>query len=385
VAQDQQQDQSQTQDPAQSQDQPQDQTEDQTEDQGQTQGETQGEDQSAGSSQPAGGSGDQGQTADGSGAEGVQDAAPDPDQVGDSIATGIDSFADQIQTLADDPSLANFINILGPILVDIGLAIAGLVVLVIIVSFIGRWSQRLARVGLRRLKLETTVVNFLSRCAKYAVWIIALPIALELFGVETTSLAAVIGAGGLAIGLALQGSLSNIAAGLMLLMLRPFKIDDWIEIDGEMGVVQDIGIFYTHIDTFLHELVILPNSQVLGAKIQHFTESPSRRIVIPVGVAYGTDLEKAHEVLTEAAASVSKPQEKDLTHDVLLVGFGASSIDFEVRVWCPSREFIYVRTDAILAINKSLADAGITIPFPQRTHSFLEPLRMAREDSESES
>jgi len=339
----------------------------------QAQNPDQGADQAPDSnSDPSAGSGasaDPGSAADG---------APDPDQVGDSIATGIDSFADQIQTLVDDPSLANFINILGPILIDIGLAIAGLVVLVIIVSFVGRWTQRLARVGLRRLKLETTVVNFLSRCAKYAVWIIALPIALELFGVETTSLAAVIGAGGLAIGLALQGSLSNIAAGIMLLMLRPFKIDDWVEIDGEMGIVQDIGIFYTHIDTFLHELIILPNSQVLGAKIQHFTESPSRRIVIPVGVAYGTDLEKARDVLTEAAASVSKPQEKDLTHDVLLVGFGASSIDFEVRVWCPSREFIYVRTDAILAINKALADADINIPFPQRTLSFLEPLRLDR-------
>ena len=171
----------------------------------------------------------------------------------------------------------------------------------------------------------------------------------------------------------------------MLLILRPFKIDDWIELDGEMGVVQDIGIFYTHVDTFMHELVILPNSQVLGSKIQHFTQSPSRRIEIPVGVAYGADLEQAREVLTQAAASVSRPMEPDLTHDVHLVGFGASSIDFNVRVWCPSREFLDVRTNAVLAINKGLADAGITIPFPQRTHSFLEPLRLAREDNEGQS
>lgn len=290
------------------------------------------------------------------------------DQVGSHVASQIDTVSNSFEQFAQDPSLESAVGIFGPLLVDLGLAIGGLILLCVAVSILGRWTQRLTRVGLRRLKLEETVVQFLARASRYALWILAVPIALELFGVKTTSIAAVIGATGLAIGLAMQGSLSNIAAGIMLLALRPFRIGDWVEINDESGIIHDVGIFYTTISTWSNNLVILPNSEVLGAKIEHFTESDTRRVEVPIGVAYGTDLRKAKETLEATARRVSSAGDHD--PDVILTGFGASSIDFEVRVWGPSREFLELRSQAVRAINEALEEAEIDIPFPHRTLIF---------------
>lgn len=292
------------------------------------------------------------------------------DQVGTHVASQIDAVGNSFEQFAQEPTFENAVGVFGPLLVDLGLAIAGLIVLCLAVSILGRWAQRLTRMGLNRLRLEETVVQFLARAARYALWILAVPIALELFGVKTTSIAAVIGATGLAIGLAMQGSLANIAAGIMLLALRPFKIGDWVEINDEEGIVHDVGIFYTTISTWSNNLVILPNSEVLGAKVEHYTATATRRVEIPIGVAYGTDLDRARQTLEEAAGEVSRAEEQE--PDVILTGFGDSSIDFEVRVWGPSKEFLQLRSDAVSAINTALLDADIEIPFPHRTLTFRE-------------
>lgn len=310
-------------------------------------------------------------------------ASSGPDAVGQSIATGLDTVGNSFQHFANDPSLENALRLFGPMLVDLGIAILGLIVLLIVVSIVGRWAQKLARIGLARLKLEETVVRFLARTAKYAIWVLAVPIALELFGVRTTSIATVIGATGLAIGLAMQGSLSHIAAGLMLLILRPFRIGDWVELDDEFGVVDDIGIFYTRVNTFSNKLILLPNAEVLGAKIEHFTANQFRRVDVPIGVAYGTDLEHAQRVLEEAAEKVSAETTDHKEPAVILTAFGPSSIDFEVRVWCESTKFLDARTATIHAINRALADADIEIPFPQRTLTFANaiPVRQDTRDT----
>jgi len=294
------------------------------------------------------------------------------DAVGSEVAASIDAVGNSFEQFAQDPSIENAIGVFGPLLVDLGLAIAGLIVLFVVVSILGRWVQRFTRMGLTRLHLEETVVQFLARASRYALWIIAIPIALELFGVKTTSIAAVIGATGLAIGLAMQGALSNIAAGIMLLALRPFKIGDWIEIDDEMGTVHDVGIFYTTINTWSNNHVIIPNSEVLGAKLEHYTATDTRRVEVPIGVAYGTDLDRARQTLEEAAREVSRADEHEA--GVICTGFGGSSIDFEVRVWGPSKDFLQLRTDAIRAINLALEKAEIEIPFPHRTLTFNDPV-----------
>ena len=306
------------------------------------------------------------------------DATPE-EQVGDTIALGFDSVGERINRVIEDPTLDTAVSALGPVLVDVGLAIFGLIVLILVVSVVGRWTQKLTRLALSRVRLETTVVLFLSRVAKYAVWVLALPVALEIFGIQTASFAAVIGAMGLAIGLAMQGSLSNIAAGIMLLVLRPIRIGDWVEIDGEYGEITDVGIFYTHLNTFQNKLAILPNSEVLGVKIEHYTANTRRRLDLPVGVAYGTDLREAKRVLEEAAVSASISPYPGNGPKVVLKGFGDSSINFDVRVWCLSRDYWEAQTRGVMAINDALHGAGIEIPFPQRTLTFGGRLGIDRE------
>ncbi len=307
-------------------------------------------------------------------APGAGDAAS-TEEVGSAIAQSIDSFADRLDQFISDPTFATAWDAFGPAVISLGEGLLALIVLVVITMFVARWVSRLTKAGLDRLKLESTVVTFISRIVKYAVWILAVPIAFEILGVRTTSLAALIGAAGIAIGLALQGSLSNIAAGVMLLLLRPFKIGDWIELDDEFGEVKDVGIFYTNILTFGGKTVILPNSHVLSNKIENYTDTRHRRVEVPVGVAYRSDLHKTIDVLTDAAKGV-KERVRDKDPEIVLVGFGDSSINYEVRVYSENHEFLEVRTATVLAIKDALDEAGIEIPFPQRDLNFRTDARV---------
>ncbi len=289
------------------------------------------------------------------------------DAVTETISEKFGEVAGSFEQFADDPSLESAVGIFGPMLLDLGIAILGLVVLVIVVSLVGRWVRRLTGSALTRAKVEPTVAQFIGRLARYAVWIIAIPIAFELFGIKTTSLAAVIGAAGLAIGLGMQGALSNIAAGIILLVLRPIRISDLVEIQDESGDVTDIGIFYTTVNTFSNRVVLIPNSEVIGNKIENLTGNETRRVEVPVGVAYGSDLALAQKTLL--AAMQEDVGSRSQKHDpaVWLTEFGDSSINFEVHVWCASREYLTVRHEAIEAIDRALGKADIEIPFPQRT------------------
>ncbi len=316
-------------------------------------------------------------------APGVAGAADPADEITSTVAATFDSFGDRLSAFIENPTLSNAIETFGPMLLQIGQAIVALVVLVVVVMLVSRWVSRLTRAGLDRVGLEETVASFLGKIAKYAVWIIAIPIAFEILGVRTTSLAAVIGAAGLAIGLAMQGSLSNIAAGVMLLLLRPIKLGDWVELDDEFGEVIEIGIFYTHVRTFERKTVILPNSEVLSNKIENFTDTELRRIDVPVGVAYDTDLHEAMRVLSDAAQGVESRADEE-EPSVILTDFGDSSINYEVRVFCESREYLSVRTSTILAIKDALDGAGIEIPFPQRDINFRNAARVRSESGSDE-
>ncbi len=293
------------------------------------------------------------------------------------IVTEFALFSDKLKHLIEEPTWANAIDTFLPVFLEVGKVIFVAVILLIIVSFISRWAQRAAAKGLERTRLDPTVRNFFIRLVKYAVWILAIPIALSVLGVQATSLAAVIGAAGLAIGLGVQGALSNISAGILLVFLRPVRIGDVVNIQGDSGEVRDLGLFYTTINTFTNEVVYIPNQRILSDKVQNFTGNAVRRVDIPVGVAYGTDLRLATDTLMAAARSA---EGRDPAQDprVWLTGFGGSSIDFVVQVFCPARSFVAVRHAAILAINDALNKQGIEIPFPQRTLSGQ--LRLVKDD-----
>lgn len=295
------------------------------------------------------------------------------------IVADISEFSANFQNLIADPSWSNAAETFLPILVDLGRIILIVVVLLVVVSMLAKWAQRATESALKRTRIESTLRVFLIRSVKYAVWILAIPVALSILGIQATSLAAVIGAAGLAIGLGLQGALSNISAGILLLLLRPVRIGDLVNVQGTAGEITELGLFHTVVNTFDNEPVHIPNQQILTDKVRNITGNPIRRIEIPIGVAYGTDLHEAETILLQAVKSVDERVEHEKTA-VYLTAFGASSIDFVAHLYCPNRRFLPVRHNAVHAINDALKAANIEIPFPQRT--LTGSVRLTREDAE---
>lgn len=228
----------------------------------------------------------------------------------------------------------------------------------------GRWAHRLGLRLLRARRLDEAVARFLAAMLQYAVLAAAVIAALDTVGVETTSLVAVLGSAALAVGLALQGSLSNFAAGVMLLLFRPFAIDDVVTIAGHTGRVDEIGLFATVLVNADNHRVVIPNAQVTSGSIVNITVLGTRRGMIPIGVAYGSDPAHVISVIEEALAGIEAILE-DPAPVVRLEAFGASSVDFQVFLWTKTSELIGTLHTTRIAIYDALARAGIEIPFPQ--------------------
>ena len=242
--------------------------------------------------------------------------------------------------------------------------VAGALLLLLIAWMVAGWVSRIASAGMRRANLDETLTRFVEKMVGWLVLLLALMMCLSLFGIETTSFAAVLGAAGLAIGLAFQGTLSNFAAGVMLLVFRPFNVGDVVNAAGTTGKVDAIGIFTTTIDTFDNRRFIVPNSQVFGSTIENISFHPHRRADVDVGTAYDADIDQTRKVLEEAVRRVEGVLE-DPEPAVLLLGLGASCIDWSVRVWANSDDFGAVKQATIREVKYALDNAGIGIPFPQ--------------------
>lgn len=240
----------------------------------------------------------------------------------------------------------------------------GVVVLLFVASRLARLAGRLVDRSMRKAKLDESLTRFVAKLARWLILVVALITCLGAFGVETTSFAALLGAAGLAIGLAFQGTLSNFAAGIMLLIFRPFRVGDVIDVGGKLGAVDAIDIFFTTLDTPDNRRVILPNSQVFGQPIINATFHDTRRADVAVGTDYGADLDRVRAVL-EAAANGVAGRLEDKPTQVVLTGLGASSIDWEVRVWSATANFLDVLQATRRAVKRALDEAGIGIPFPQ--------------------
>ncbi len=238
------------------------------------------------------------------------------------------------------------------------------VILMVLAWTISSWAAALVRGGLRRVKFDETLTTFLSKFVRWLILGLTALTCLSYFGVETTSFAAVIGAAGLAIGLAFQGTLSNFAAGAMLLIFRPYKIGDVVNVAGNVGKVYEIELFTTAIDTFDNRRFIIPNSEIFGAVIENITYHPVRRIEVAVGTSYSADIDATRRVLENAIQTVSqRVNEPEPT--VVLSGLGASTVDWAVRVWARRDEFGDVKQALIRAVKIELDQAGIEIPYPQ--------------------
>jgi small conductance mechanosensitive channel len=200
---------------------------------------------------------------------------------------------------------------------------------------------------------------------KTGIMVFAVIAALNKFGVQTTSFVAVIGAAGLAVGLALQGSLSNFAAGVLILVFKPFRIDDAIEAGGATGKVADIGIFTTTINTFDNKKVIVPNAAITSGTITNINAYETRRVDLTAGIGYGDDIGKAKQVLTDILANHPKVLQ-DPAPNVQLLELADSSVNFIVRPWVKTEDYWTVYFDVMRSIKEQFDANGISIPFPQR-------------------
>ena len=245
-----------------------------------------------------------------------------------------------------------------------GLRVALVIVLLLVAMTAAGWAAAAVRSSLTRMKFDATLAKFLARLTRWVVLLLGLLACLGTFGVETTSFAAVLGAAGFAVGLALQGTLSNFAAGAMLLLFRPFKVGDVVNLDGAAGVVDEISVFTTMVDTFDNRRIILPNGEVFGSKIENITFHSIRRVDVSVGCAYDADIDRTREAL---GVAVEETQGKlsDPEPAIVLDGLGASSVDWIVRVWAPTSDYLAVKQSLLRAVKMRLDAAGIGIPFPQ--------------------
>lgn len=254
--------------------------------------------------------------------------------------------------------------------------VIGVILLLAFAWIVARWARRSMEKNLARTRLDLTLTKFFANITGWLILVLAVLTALSIFGVNTTSFAAVIGAAGLAIGLAFQGTLSNFASGVMLLTFRPFKVGDVVNVASVLGKVDEIDLFMTKIDTFDNRRFVIPNSKIFGDNIETVTYHPIRRADVAVGVDYEADIDATRAVLEAAATSVATQVEGGLTDPepaVVLDSFGDSSVNWSVRVWCKTPEYWPIKQAVTRAVKRHLDEAGIAIPFPQVDVHFDPP------------
>lgn len=248
---------------------------------------------------------------------------------------------------------------------------AGSVLAAVAILFIGwiisAWLQRrIVRLSKKNRHLDDMLFEFLASIVRYVVMGFTVLFVLNTFGVQTTSVVAVIGAAGLAIGLALQGTLSNVAAGVMLILFRPIKIGDFVEVAGVMGTVKAINLNFTELANLSNVQVIVPNSEVWGNIITNYSINDTRRAEWTFGVGYGANLKQAEEIIRETIMADARAH-TDPEPFIQVTNLGDSSVDFLVRVWCDASEYFAFRADMTRKVKEALDTAGVDIPFPTRT------------------
>lgn len=243
------------------------------------------------------------------------------------------------------------------------------IVAALLIFLIGRWVAKLVKkilqTTMERAKVDAAIVGFTCSLVHAAVMVFVILAALGQVGVQTTSFVAILGAAGLAVGLALQGSLANFASGVLILLFRPFKVGDFIEAGGAKGTVKEIHIFTTTITTMDNKREIVPNSKVMGDNITNYAAEGTRRVDLVACISYGDSIDTAKEALMD---EISKHDLvlKDPAPFVGVLAMNDSSIDLAVRPWVKSADYWPVFFALNEAIKKRLEAEGLTIPFPQR-------------------
>lgn len=246
-----------------------------------------------------------------------------------------------------------------------GLDILAAIVILVIGWTAANWGARLTQRTLKKTpKIDEMLAGFISGLVKYSIIVFTVLAVLAQFGIQTTSLIAVLATAGLAVGLALQGTLSNVAAGVMLLIFRPFKVGDFVEAGGVAGVVDSVTLFVTEMHTGDNIHIIVPNSQLWNTAIRNYSHHATRRVDLSIGIAYEDSIDRAMEIINEQINADSRIN-KDPAPMVVVGELADSSVNLIVRVWCAGGDYWPVKFDLTKAVKEALDRGGITIPYPQ--------------------
>ncbi|NNE51466.1 MAG: mechanosensitive ion channel [Sulfitobacter sp.] len=248
---------------------------------------------------------------------------------------------------------------------------AGSVMAAILILILGwivsKWLQtRVQNLGKRNKHLDEMLFDFLASVVRYVVLGFTALFVLNTFGVQTTSVVALVGAAGLAIGLALQGTLSNVAAGVMLILFRPIKVGDFVEVAGKMGTVKQINLNFTELADLSNVHVVVPNSEVWGNIITNYSVNETRRAEWTFGVGYGANLKTAEDIIRETIMADDRAHAEPAPF-IQVTNLGDSSVDFLVRVWCSAGDYFAFKADMTRKVKEALDAGGVDIPFPTRT------------------
>ena len=250
--------------------------------------------------------------------------------------------------------------------INIGLALAIFIIGRIVVNIL----TGLIRKAFKRANVDDTLAGFLAKIANILMLAVVVMAALEKLGVQTTSLVAILGAAGLAVGLALQGSLANFSSGVMIIIFRPFKVGDFVEAGGTKGIIESISIFNTIMRTPQNQVVIVPNAQITGGTITNYSIKETRRIDLTMGVSYDDDLKLAKDTIWKVLNSDERIL-KDPEAIVGVMNLGESSVDIVVWFWVKSPDFLMTKMDMTERLKTELEGAGCSIPYPQSdVHMF---------------
>lgn len=262
---------------------------------------------------------------------------------------------------------------LTPLFVEYGVSIIGAILILFIGWTIAGWaSRKVVKKARSSEKIDETLIPILGQTVRILLIVVTILAVLNQFGVETASIIAVLGASALAIGLALQGTLSNVAAGAMLLILRPFKVGDAVSIGGTTGVVDSIGLFTTEMHTFDNIGVSMPNSRVWGNEIQNLNAFDTRRVDMEFGISYDDDMDKAIKIIKDILDADGRVL--DEPEPLLAIGnLGDSSVVIRVRPWANTPDVWPLRYDITKKVKEEFDKNDVTFPFPQRdVHMFNE-------------
>ena len=238
----------------------------------------------------------------------------------------------------------------------------------VVIIVVGLWISKIIKncfvKTLQKKEVDPTLVGFFASMLHGGLVIFVVISAISKLGVQTTSFVAVIGAAGLAVGLALQGSLSNFAAGILLILFKPFKVGNFVKAGGEAGVIVEVGIFTTEMKTPDNVQIIIPNATIMGSAITNVSAHPTRRIDMTLGVGYDDDLNKAKQIMEDLLAADERVL-KDPVVTIAVANLGESSVDFVVRPWVNSGDYWAVKSDFTKAVKEKFDAEGISIPYPQ--------------------